>query len=201
MKKSLIYSIAIFWLLLTNNGWAISLQQLQQRFSQHSVTRANFSQDRYIQGINKPLHSTGQMIISKELGLWWQQQTPFIMTLKMNEQRMLQSISDQPPQIIKADEQPQLFQFNSLLAAIFNADNIILEKNFQLNLTEHDQQWQLTLIPKQAPLNKIFNNITLIGDQYLLQIEINDKQNDKTLIMFSDHQTLPLSSNEKRLFQ
>lgn len=201
MKKSLIYSITVFWLLLTNNGWAISLQQLQQRFSQYSVTRANFSQDRYIQGINKPLHSTGQMIISKELGLWWQQQTPFIMTLKMNEQRMLQSISDQPPQIIKADEQPQLFQFNSLLAAIFNADNIILEKNFQLNLTEHDQQWQLILIPKQAPLNKIFNNITLIGDQYLLQIEINDKQNDKTLIMFSDHQTLPLSSNEKLLFQ
>lgn len=202
MKNFLILCFILPSIFFVSNGQAITLDELQQKFSQYPVTRANFTQDRYIQGMNKPLHSTGRMIISQHHGLWWQQLTPFALTLKMNDQRMQQIIGQQPPQIIRADEQPQLFQFNTLLAAIFNADKITLEKNFQLNLSDSDnaQKWQLILIPKMAPLNKIFHKITLIGDQYLLQITIDDKQNDKTLIVFTDHQTLPLTKNEKHLF-
>ena len=202
MKKYLIFSFVSI-LFLTQYCQALTLEQLQQRFSQYSVIRANFIQDRTIQGFNQSLHSTGKMIISKDLGLWWQQQTPFVMTLKMNEQRMQQIVGQQPAQIISADDQPQLFQFNTLLAAIFNADRTTLEKNFQLNLSEsdHDQQWQLVLIPQSAPLDKIFKQITLNGDQYLAKIVIDDKQNDKTTIVFTEQQTSPLTEHEKRLFE
>ncbi|OCG46925.1 hypothetical protein A9G35_04530 [Gilliamella sp. Choc5-1] len=200
MKKYLCYLITLFVICFSTCSQAITLEELQKQFSKHVTVRADFVQDRYINGLPNPLHSTGKMIISQKFGLWWQQQTPFVMTLKMNEQRMEQRIDDQKPQIITAENQPQLFQFNHLLTAIFTADKEMLTNNFDLTLSEHNKQWTLVLTPKLAPLNKIFKQIILDGQQYLQTVTINDMQNDKTVIVFSRHQTAKLTKNEQLLF-
>ncbi|MWN31383.1 MULTISPECIES: outer membrane lipoprotein carrier protein LolA [unclassified Gilliamella] len=200
MKKYLCYLVTLFVVCFSTCSQAITLEDLQKQFSQHATVRADFVQNRYINGLPNPLHSTGKMIISQQFGLWWQQQTPFIMTLKMNEQRMEQRIDDQKPQIITAESQPQLFQFNHLLTAIFTADKEMLTNNFDLTLSEHNKQWTLVLTPKLAPLNKIFKQIILDGQQYLQTVTINDMQNDKTVIVFSHHQTAKLTKNEQLLF-
>lgn len=118
----------------------------------------------------------------------------------MNDQRMSQGIGDQPPQVITAQDQPQLFQFNSLLAAMFNADSATLNANFTLTLSEKENQWHLRLVPKTTPLDRIFKQINLTGHQYLSQITIDDMQNDKTVIQFFNHQTKALTTEEKHLF-
>jgi hypothetical protein len=33
----------------------------------------------------------------RQQGLWWHQQTPFVMTLLLDDKRMVQSLSGQPP--------------------------------------------------------------------------------------------------------
>lgn len=201
MKQYLAASISILGLFLTTCSQAITLADLQQQFSKNEIVRADFSQDRYINGLPDSLHSTGKMILSQKLGLWWQQLTPFEMILKMNQQRMEQNIADQKPQIITAETQPQLFQFNHLLTAIFTADRKLLEDNFDVTLSEQNRQWTLLLKPKLAPLSKIFQQITLSGEVYLQKIIIDDMQNDKTVISFSNHRTTPLNKNEQLLFK
>jgi hypothetical protein len=37
----------------------------------------------------KPLVSHGQMLIARQQGLWWHQQTPFVMTLLLDDKRMV----------------------------------------------------------------------------------------------------------------
>ncbi|MCX8660015.1 outer membrane lipoprotein carrier protein LolA [Gilliamella sp. B2772] len=180
---------------------AITLSDIQLLFSKNQVVRADFTQDRYINGLTSPIHSTGKMIISKELGLWWQQNTPFAMTLKMNQQRMEQRIEDQTPETITAEKQPQLFQFNHLLTAIFTADKEMLENNFDITVTEQNNIWTLTLKPKLAPLNKIFKQIILSGKSYLEKVTINDMQNDKTELTFKNHKTTKLNQDEQLLFR
>lgn len=180
---------------------AITLSDIQLLFSKNQVVRADFTQDRYINGLTSPIHSTGKMIISKELGLCWQQNTPFAMTLKMNQQRMEQRIEDQTPEIITAEKQPQLFQFNHLLTAIFTADKEMLENNFDITVTEQNNIWTLTLKPKLAPLNKIFKQIILSGKSYLEKVTINDMQNDKTELTFKNHKTTKLNQDEQLLFR
>lgn len=201
MKQYLATFISILGLFLTTCCQAITLADLQQQFSNNEIVRADFSQDHYINGLPNSLHSTGKMILSQKLGLWWQQLTPFVMTLKMNQQRMEQHIAGQKPQIITAETQPQLFQFNHLLTAIFTADRKLLEDNFEVTLSEQNRQWTLLLKPKLAPLNKIFQQITLSGEIYLQKIIIDDMQNDKTVISFSNHHTTPLNKNEQLLFK
>ena len=201
MKKYLNNLLVIVVILFSTLANAVTLDELQQQFSKNKVIRADFIQNRYINGLSTPLHSTGKMIISQNLGLWWQQKTPFLMTLKMNNERMEQSIDNQTPQIITAETQPQLFQFNYLLTAIFTADKQLLENNFDPSLSEQDNKWTLILKPKQAPLNKIFKEIILSGEKHLQHITLNDLQNDKTEITFTNHQMTKLTQHEQLLFK
>lgn len=201
MNKYLVAFATTLLLTFSTITSAITLSDIQLLFSKNQVVRADFTQDRYINGLTSPIHSTGKMIISKELGLWWQQNTPFAMTLKMNQQRMEQRIEDQTPEIITAEKQPQLFQFNHLLTAIFTADKEMLENNFDITVTEQNNIWTLTLKPKLAPLNKIFKQIILSGKSYLEKVTINDMQNDKTELTFNNHKTTKLNQDEQLLFR
>ncbi|QYN42522.1 outer membrane lipoprotein carrier protein LolA [Gilliamella sp. ESL0443] len=201
MNKCLVAFATTLLLTFSTITSAITLSDIQLLFSKKQVVRADFTQDRYINGLTSPIHSTGKMIISKELGLWWQQNTPFAMTLKMNQQRMEQCIEDQTPEIITAEKQPQLFQFNHLLTAIFTADKEMLENNFDITVTEQNNIWTLTLKPKLAPLNKIFKQIILSGKSYLEKVTINDMQNDKTELTFKNHKTTKLNQDEQLLFR
>ena len=203
MKKYLTILFSALLLTFSTISSAITLTDLQQLFSKNQVVRADFVQDRYINGLTAPIHSTGKMIISKELGLWWQQKTPFSMTLKMNQQRICLLYTSPSPRDPKtsAEKQPQLFQFNHLLTAIFTADKDMLESNFDITLTEQNKYWTVTLQPKLAPLNKIFKQIILNGKSYLEKVTINDMQNDKTELTFANHKTMKLSQNEQLLFR
>lgn len=192
------------WLLVvTNLVYAISLQQLEQRFRSQPIVRAHFSQQRHIKDFVQPLLSEGQMIIARDHGLLWQQTAPFPMLLLLNAEQMSQSISNQPAEIITLKNNPQLFQFNSLLRALFQADRQQLERQFRLDFQDHgDQRWQLTLTPISSPLDKIFTRIVLNGQTWLNQIDIYDGQGDHTTITLSEQRTTPdqLTDEEHQLF-
>lgn len=59
------------------------------------------------------------MLIARDNGLLWDQKAPFPMTLLLDDKRMVQIVNGQSPQTITADTNPQMFQFNHLLRALF----------------------------------------------------------------------------------
>ncbi|KAA9001935.1 outer membrane lipoprotein carrier protein LolA [Affinibrenneria salicis] len=182
---------------------AVTLEELQQRFSSQPVVRADFTQQREIKGMTRPLKSSGAMLIAQDKGLWWHQSAPFPLTLVLDDRRMVQVMNDQPPQVVTADSNPQMFQFNHLLRALFQADRKVLEQNFALNLTDlGNQQWRLVLTPITSPLDKLFNTITLNGGEFLAGIALDDRQGDRTTIVLSNQRIAPrvLSDDEKKRF-
>ncbi|MCE0799760.1 MULTISPECIES: outer membrane lipoprotein carrier protein LolA [Buttiauxella] len=182
---------------------AITLDDVQRSFASQPVVRAKFQQDRQISGMAQPLHSSGEVLIAKSKGLWWQQQHPFPMTLVLDDSHMVQVMGSQAPQIITADSNPQMFQFNHLLRALFQADRKVLDENFSSAFTDQGNgKWQLVLTPTTTPLDKLFSTITLEGDKYLNRIALNDLQGDFTEITFSDHRLNPrkLTHEEQQRF-
>lgn len=72
------------------------------------------------------------------------------MTLLLDDKRMVQAINGQPPQTITADNNPQMFQFNHLLRALFRADRKVLEENFRIDFKDLGAgRWSLVLTPKR----------------------------------------------------
>ncbi len=196
----IIFTSLLLW---TSAASAVTLAQLQQRFASQPVIRANFVQTRTISGMKQPLVSHGNLLIAQQQGLWWHQSTPFVMTLLLDDKRMVQTLNNQPPQVVTSDSNPQMFQFNHLLRALFQADEKVLKENFTLDFQDKgNNRWTLGLIPKAAPLNKIFNRIDLAGSEFLEQINLDDKQGDKTQIQLSNTRIQPpqLSDEERTRF-
>ena len=182
---------------------ALNLDDLQQRFTEQPVIRAHFDQTRTIKDLPQPLRSQGQMLIARDQGLLWDQTSPFPMQLLLDDKRMVQVINGQPPQIITAENNPQMFQFNHLLRALFQADRKVLEQNFHVEFADKGKgRWTLRLTPTTTPLDKIFNTIDLAGQTYLESIQLNDKQGDRTDIALTQHQLTPaqLTDDERQRF-
>jgi outer membrane lipoprotein-sorting protein len=182
---------------------ALTLDDLQQRFTGQPVIRAHFDQSRTIKDLPQPLRSQGSMLIARDKGLLWDQTTPFPMQLLLDDKRMVQVINGQPPQVITADNNPQMFQFNHLLRAMFQADRQVLEQNFRIDFADKGEgRWALRLTPITTPLDKIFATIDLAGQTYLESIQLMDKQGDRTDITLSQHQLTPaqLTEDEHRRF-
>ncbi|OQP35717.1 outer membrane lipoprotein carrier protein LolA [Pantoea latae] len=190
-------------LLATHAAGAVTLAQLQERFASQPVIRADFTQTRQIAGMAQPLTSRGELLIAQQQGLWWHQRAPFSMTLLLDDKRMVQILNGQPPQVVTAEANPQMFQFNHLLRALFEADARVLQENFTLDFqAKGDARWTLALTPKAPPLNKIFTRIDLAGDTFLQQIDLKDTQGDRTHIELSNTRTQPpqLSAEERARF-
>ncbi|AGO53751.1 LolA family protein [Serratia plymuthica] len=199
MKSWLLMVFALFSL----SAQAVTLTELQQRFGQQPVLRAEFEQQRSISGMAKPLKSSGELLISQQKGLWWSQQKPFPLTLLLDDKRMVQTLAGQPPQVVTADNNPQMFQFNHLLTALFHADSQALEQNFALQFSDlGHNKWRLILTPKTTPLDRLFKRITLNGEQFLETIDIDDMQSDATHIRFFNQRTAPqeLTVDEQQRF-
>lgn len=182
---------------------ALNLDDLQQRFTEQPVIRAHFDQTRTIKDLPQPLRSQGQMLIARDQGLLWDQTSPFPMQLLLDDKRMVQVINGQPPQIITAENNPQMFQFNHLLRALFQAARKVLEQNFRVEFADKGEgRWTLRLTPTTTPLDKIFNTIDLAGQTYLESIQLNDKQGDRTDIALTQHQLTPaqLTDDERQRF-
>lgn len=182
---------------------AITLDDLQQRFTEQPVIRAHFEQTRTIKDLPQPLRSQGNMLIARDQGLLWDQTSPFPMQLLLDDKRMVQVINGQPPQVITADNNPQMFQFNHLLRALFQADRKVLEQNFRVDFADQGEgRWSLRLTPVTTPLDKIFATIDLAGQTYLESIQLHDKQGDQTDIALSQHQLTPgqLTDDERQRF-
>ncbi|MGB9098690.1 LolA family protein [Erwinia sp.] len=194
MIKSLLAGLLLFSAAIQ----AVTLEDLQQRFASQPVVRADFTQLREIKGMAQPLKSSGELLIAQDKGLWWQQAKPFPLTLVLDDKRMVQVMNGQAPQIITAESNPQMFQFNHLMRALFQADRTVLEQNFSLDFKDQGQQkWQLVLTPTTSPLDKLFNTITLQGAEYLDAIKLNDRQGDKTDITLSNQRLTPASLTDE----
>lgn len=198
MRYFLILLIAV-----TPFSQAVTFAELQQRFISQEFVRAEFSQSKIVKDFAKPLKSSGIMLIAKNNGVIWQQQKPFAMLMVLNNDRMVQSINQQPPQVITAESNPQMFQFNHLLRGLFQADEKVLKEYFSLKFISELDSWSLTLTPIATPLDKIFSTIHLSGHEFLEQIQLFDKQGDLTEILLSQQQLTPtyLTPAEKQFFE
>ncbi|MBL0547309.1 outer membrane lipoprotein carrier protein LolA [Aeromonas jandaei] len=189
-------------LLLALLSWptlAITLADVQQQLTAADARSARFEQERQISGLTQALRSSGELLLVKGKGLWWQQQKPFPLTLTLTPTRMVQQLPGQPAQTL---DSPQLLEFSNLMLALFDPSEAALDNYFRHKLASEGEEWTLTLEPIRSPLDKVFASLVLKGRHELASLAIHDKQGDVTLIHFVDWQlkSLPLSTEEQSRF-
>ncbi|MFM4917016.1 outer membrane lipoprotein carrier protein LolA [Aeromonas dhakensis] len=177
----------------------LSRAEVQQLLALSQAKEARFEQEKQVAGLSQPLKASGELLLVRDLGLWWQQQKPFPLTLVLTPTRMVQQMAGQPATVI---DNPQLLEFSQMLLALFGSDEATLGRYFSIDFHSTEEGWQLVLVPTLAPLDKVFASLTLSGQGQLDQLLIADKQGDSTRIRFTAwrDRVLPLTPEEQARF-
>tara|TARA_Y100001960_G_scaffold330192_1_gene423533 strand:- start:1005 stop:1685 length:681 start_codon:yes stop_codon:yes gene_type:complete len=188
-----------------------SISELQTVLSQNSIVRGEFTQTRNMEMFAQPLTSQGTFLLDKSNGLLWTQTTPFPVNLVLTDNKLSQRFADQPAKLITDKENPMAFYFSHIFLSVFHGDTQKLQDQFSLTFQPTTAQssdqntafWKLTLKPKSAPMNAVFEAITLQGNSDIERIELKEIRGDSTVIEFSQlsHQPEVLSDAEAQQFQ
>ncbi|WP_122081950.1 LolA family protein [Vibrio coralliirubri] len=196
-----------------NSAAVSSISELQTVLSENSIVRGEFTQTRNMEMFAQPLTSQGTFLLDKSNGLLWTQATPFPVSLVLTDNKLSQRFADQPAKIITDKENPMAFYFSHIFLSVFHGDTQKLQEQFALDfepatVTSSDENtenksWTLTLKPKSAPMNAVFEAITLQGQNDIERIELREIRGDSTVIEFSQLSHLPevLSDAEAQQFQ
>ncbi|MEZ9765431.1 outer membrane lipoprotein carrier protein LolA [Vibrio splendidus] len=194
-----------------------SISDLQTVLSANNIVRGEFTQTRNMEMFAQPLTSQGTFLLDKSNGLLWTQATPFPVSLVLTDNKLSQRFADQPAKIITDKQNPMAFYFSHIFLSVFHGDTQKLQEQFSLdfesatatntderaNASSQGTRWTLTLKPKSAPMNAVFEAITLQGKNDIERIELREIRGDSTVIEFSQlsHQPEVLSDAEAQQFQ
>ena len=199
------------------------LLNLSQQLSPSAQTKGSFSQYRYLKVLKKPLVSQGEFIFSKDLGIIWQQNSPFASTLILKDKQLIQIDSQGNINVNHAEQAGSANMMSDimpkLLSALLSGDINQLQQHFELSLNldgkplateagidlnttvEPTAQWQLGLKPIDPMLAKALPKMVLAGKQQIQTLVLYSANGDRSQIQFSALDESPLSSQDKARYE
>lgn len=164
-------------------------QQIVERISQTSYVDGKFSQEKSLQGISQPLRSSGRFIFWKNHGLFLATEKPFFNAMSLLDGTMVNWKADGSGQI--SQEQNALVQkeINKTLFSFFSADIGLIEQRFATEWKINSPNWELTLTPKMALIEKSLKRTQIKGSEKIESIEVLAANGDTTKITFSEQRT------------
>jgi outer membrane lipoprotein-sorting protein len=152
------------------------LAQIAARVVKTPIVQGDFSQQKQIKVLHKPLISTGTFTYDQNKGVIWKTLTPVASLLLVNEAKLL---TGQGEQAVPA-------AFGKVFKAMLGGDLAALTDSFNANGTEQQNSWQLELTPKDDLLKKVIAAIKLSGDTELRSLEIQETSGNVSRIAFDN---------------
>lgn len=180
------------------SAWALTPAELTTHLQQPHTIQGQFVQQRYLKSLPKPLQTTGQFALQKQTGLFWHVQKPLDVQLHVRPNGIAQWDKKTWRNSSQSGQAAQV----KLFMAVLGGNTQELSKQFDLDVSGSLKQWTLTLRPKTNIMKQVFQNITIQGDQVVRQVELREKQGDRTVMKFTQTQiNQPLSAAATNAFK
>lgn len=180
-----------------------ALQQLSTKMALSDSNRGQFEQVRWLRVLKQPLRSSGEFLFQRELGILWQQQTPFGNLLLLKQGELIQQDSQGKLSVTKADAGPAAMaeMLPRMMQSLLSGDIQALSQGFELYLL-NDQagHWQLGLKAKEQTMAALLPQMVLEGNQDLESLTLLAKNGDISQIFFSELDKSPLNDSERARF-
>ncbi|WP_335910427.1 outer membrane lipoprotein carrier protein LolA [Shewanella indica] len=180
-----------------------ALQQLSTKMALSDSSRGKFKQVRWLRVLKQPLRSSGEFLFQRELGMLWQQQTPFGNLLLLKQGELIQQDSQGKLSVTKADAGPAAVaeMLPRMMQSLLSGDIQALSQGFELYLL-NDQagHWQLGLKAKEQTMAALLPQMVLEGNQDLESLTLLAKNGDISQIFFSELDKSPLNDSERARF-
>lgn len=159
-------------------SFAITVKSLKE-------ANASFRQERHIANLSRPLMSRGSVYMDGEGTLFWKQEHPFPVLIKMMPEAIEESVADSPPQRITREQNPYLVAFSRAFVSLFTGETQQLSTLFNLEPVQTDSGWHIRLTPKDENVKKVINTINILGAQRVEQFQFIGPGINRTTIYLS----------------
>lgn len=144
------------------------------------VMRGSFVQQKKITILKKPLFSSGVFLASEEMGLYWQQKSPFLSETIVTHDFMAQRIKRGEVNRFTFEEQPLLVGVSRIFLAIWKGDMGVLNKEFDSTIEFSGGSWKMVLTPANEMVKKVITRIVVQGSEYIDTVELQESNGNLT---------------------
>lgn len=156
-----------------------------------------FSQNKTISTISRPLRSSGLLGLSAAGELVWQTRQPLLSTLVIGTGSL--KVFNREDVLVNELNNESVQQMSAILLQVFGGDMAALENSFAATATcSDDGGWQLDLQPL-ARLGELLDSVSLAGHQNLETIRFSEKRGDVTEIALTPVPATRLAELERYL--
>ena len=184
---------------------ATDVEAVKQRVAKVDVLRGEFTQEKQVAGFKNPLRSQGRFVLAQDHGVVWTTLKPFPSEVVVTRDRILSRQSDGSSRVeLDGRQQPAMRSVNAIMFALMSGDAQALSAQFTVKVEVlPGNAWKMQLTPRSAMLGKVFAQLTLSGDRYVREVQINEANQDVTRIHFAGMSDTPaaLSADEGRKFE
>lgn len=173
------------------------LDDLKAKTVKAKSVSGDFTQIKMVKGISISLKSTGIFSYVKEDKLVWHLQKPIenVYSIEYDQINKKSAIED-----IVDGMQTTSDQYKNIVTMfldMFSGNWSVLEKYFSISGDSNESGWRVKLTPTDELFKSMFISLTLQGDQYIDNMQIEEKNGDRTRIEFSNVKLITAVSSSK----
>ncbi|MCR9212223.1 MAG: outer membrane lipoprotein carrier protein LolA [Proteobacteria bacterium] len=161
------------------------------RLNQDEGLKGKFTQQRYLEGFERPIESSGEFYVVPNVGLIWQTQAPIASRMEIDKNGISQSIRGGEVTRISLEQFPSLEILKEALEQSLAGNWEYLESLAGKELVKSGDIWSLEYEPGANGADLAFEKIAFEIGNYLDQVEVIKKNGDRDIITFSDQTHLP----------
>ena len=154
------------------------LTEVTQRLSVATSLQGYFQQTKHLEFLQQPFISSGEFTIDRSAGLRWQVLEPLASLMVIDGSKVL--LDGKP-----VDDHGIGRLMGMIMFGLMEGKLDTVEEYFAITGDVSANQWKLSLAPRSARLKSALQRIELRGDDYLGEIEIFERDNNRTVIVLS----------------
>lgn len=166
-----------------------TVTKIQAMLAKPETLCGNFEQTKQLIGIKKSLRSSGRFCVVNGKGVLWRTLQPFPNTLRLTKNEIVHYQGDRESMRLEAKQEPTVRIINNVLFSLLSGDLTQLDSLFLVDGNVDAQGWTVKLNARQSSLEKAIGKITLNGNAYVKNIQIDEASGDKTVIVFLNIKT------------
>lgn len=149
------------------------------------ILRGRFEQQRFLQGFQAPLKSSGTFVLSPGLGLIWRTEVPFALTTVMSPAGLVQEVGGRETLRMPSARLPFMSKLYAMLGGALTGDWEGLSSAFNITRKADGKGWRLKLEPKRADDPGMpIRTIDLHGSRFLEDVQVVKLNGDRDFIVF-----------------
>jgi outer membrane lipoprotein carrier protein len=159
-------------------------QHINAVASQLKSLECDFVQTKRLKMLNEKMVSKGKMYYRQQNKLRWEYSTPYEYTFILNETKVLLK-NNRRNDVIDVNQNKMFKEIARIMMNSVLGKCLSDEKDFQVSISEINQEWVATLLPQRKDMKQMFQKIILHFNRQramVSQVELIERNGDNTLI-------------------